>query len=52
MPSEFFLVIFLLASTLIFVFFYATRAKTRGRVRMSKVGQAGSAKEGADRAAE
>lgn len=37
MPSEFFLIIFLLASMLIFVFFYATRARARGRVAMSKV---------------
>ena len=37
MPSEFYLIIFLLASTLIFAFFYATRASHRGRVLMSKV---------------
>jgi hypothetical protein len=36
-PFEFYLFIFLLASTLIFVFFYATRASLRGRVPMSKV---------------
>ena len=36
-PSEFYLIIFLLASTLIFAFFYATRASHRGRVLMSKV---------------
>ncbi len=36
MPSEFYLIIFLLTSTLIFVFFYATRASHRGRALMSK----------------
>jgi hypothetical protein len=36
-PTEFYLIIFLLASTMIFVFFYATRASRRGRVPISKV---------------
>ncbi len=46
MPFEFYLFIFLLASTLIFVFFYATRAKVRGRVRMTKVSRPSTDKTG------
>jgi hypothetical protein len=37
MPTEGYLFIFLLASALIFVFFYATRAKHRPSVRLSKI---------------
>lgn len=37
MPAAGYLFIFLLVATLIFVYFYATRAKERGRVKMSKV---------------
>ena len=37
MSTEGYLLIFLLASAMIFVFFYATRARNRGRVRMSKL---------------
>lgn len=37
MPAEGYLFIFLLASALIFVFFYATRAKNRPSVRLSKI---------------
>ena len=37
MPPEGYLFIFLLASTLIFVFFYATRARNRNREPMSRI---------------
>ena len=37
MPTEGYLFIFLLACALIFAFFYATRAKQRPNVKLSKI---------------
>lgn len=37
MPNEFYLIIFLLVVVLVFVYFYAKRAQTRSKVRMTKV---------------
>ena len=37
MPNEFYLILFLLVAVLVFVYFYAKRAQSRGGVRMTKV---------------